>query len=200
MRKEDHRLVTGTGAFTDDTEVPGALWAVFVRSPYAHAAIRGFDTKQAMVIPGARLVITGADWHAAGLGGIPVQRRLTDSDGNPPRDAPWMVLAHDRARHVGMPVAVCVAETHDAAEAMASAVKIDWQPLPVAPSIAAALAPDAPQIWETAPGNIAFHWTLGDQAATDAAFANAAHVVEARRVSQRLVIVLHGAPRCRRQL
>ncbi|MFV0294912.1 MAG: xanthine dehydrogenase family protein molybdopterin-binding subunit, partial [Hyphomicrobiaceae bacterium] len=189
MRKEDLRLVKGAGSFTDNIAVEGALWASFVRSPHAHADIGGFDTAAAMAIAGARLVITGADWQAAGLGAIPVQRRLTDSEGNPPKAAPWTVLAADRARHVGMPVAVCVAETKAEAEAMADAVEVDWRPRAAAPTLASALADGAPELWQSAPGNIAFHWTLGDKAATERAFAEADHIVEVRRVSQRLVIV-----------
>jgi carbon-monoxide dehydrogenase large subunit len=187
-RVEDQRLVTGAGTFTDDALVEGALWGAFVRSPHAHADIGTIDKAPAMAIPGARLVLTGADWQAAGLGAIPVQQRLTDALGRPPREAPWPVLAHDRARHVGTPVALCVAETKAQAEAMALAVAVDWQPLPAVPTIVEALAPGASQLWPSAPGNVAFRWTLGDRAAVDQAFARAAHVVEAHRTSQRVVI------------
>ncbi|MDX2159030.1 MAG: xanthine dehydrogenase family protein molybdopterin-binding subunit [Hyphomicrobiaceae bacterium] len=188
MRKEDYRLVTGAGAFTDDTPAEGALWAAFVRSPHAHAGIRGIDKTAAMAVAGARLVLTGADWQAAGFGPIPIQRRLVDAEGKPPRDAPWPVLAHDVARHVGVPVAMCVGDTREAAEAMALAVAVDYAPLTAVTAIADALADGAPQIWPSAPGNVAFRWTLGDRSAVDAAFAEAAHVVEARRTSQRVVI------------
>jgi carbon-monoxide dehydrogenase large subunit len=188
MRKEDLRLVTGTGAFTDDTPVDGALWAAFVRSPHAHAVIGTIDQAPALAVPGARLVLTGADWQAAGFGAVPVQQRLVDAEGRPPREAPWPVLAHDRVRHVGVPVALCVAETREAAEAMALALVVDYRPLAVAATIADALAPGAPEIWPSAPGNVAFRWSLGERAATEAAFRDAPIVVEAARTSQRVVI------------
>ncbi len=188
MRVEDHRLITGTGAFTDDTAAEGAFWAAFARSPHAHATIRTIDKSGAMQVPGARLVLTGDDWRAAGFGGVPVQQRLTDLDGRPPRAAPWPVLAHDKVRHVGEPVALCVGETRDAAEEMASALSVDYAPLAAAALIEDALAPGAPELWPSAPGNVAFRWTLGDRAAVDTGFAAAAHVVEASRTSQRVVI------------
>ncbi|MGE0769345.1 MAG: xanthine dehydrogenase family protein molybdopterin-binding subunit, partial [Hyphomicrobiaceae bacterium] len=104
MRVEDDRLITGSGAFTDDTPAEGALWAAFVRSPHAHARLRAIDKTRAMLIAGAHLVLTGEDWRDAGLGTIPMQRRLVDADGQPPRGAPWPVLAQDQVRHVGEPV------------------------------------------------------------------------------------------------
>ncbi|MEZ5816267.1 MAG: xanthine dehydrogenase family protein molybdopterin-binding subunit [Hyphomicrobiaceae bacterium] len=188
MRVEDHRLITGSGAFTDDTEVEGALWAAYARSPHAHASLGPIDRTAAMRIPGARLVLTGEDWRAAGYGAVPVQQRLVDADGKPPRAAPWPILAHAKVRHVGEPVALCVADTQRAAEEMALALAIDYTPLPAVPLIADALAPGAPELWSSAPGNVVFRWQLGDREAVDAGFAEAAHVVEARRTSQRVVI------------
>ncbi|MGE0769493.1 MAG: xanthine dehydrogenase family protein molybdopterin-binding subunit, partial [Hyphomicrobiaceae bacterium] len=124
----------------------------------------------------------------AGLGTIPMQRRLVDADGQPPRGAPWPVLAQDQVRHVGEPVAMCVAETREAADEMVSALAVDYVPLPAAALIEAAVAPGAPQLWGAAAGNVAFRWALGDRAAVDAAFNAARHVVEVRRTSQRVII------------
>lgn len=169
IRVEDQRLVTGQGAFTDDAPAEGALWGVFARAEYAHADIRGIDKTKAMGLPGARMV-------------------LTDVDGRPPREAPWPVLAMGKVRHVGETVALCVADTKRQAEDMALAVAVDYAPLPAVALIADALMPGAPELWASAPGNVAFRWSLGDRAATDAGFAKAAHVVEARRTSQRVVI------------
>ncbi len=98
------------------------------------------------------------------------------------------MLAHGKVRHVGEPVALCVAETKVAAEEMAIALAIDYAPLATAALIADALDPGAPELWPSAPGNVAFRWTLGDRSAVDAAFAGAAHVVEVRKTSQRVVI------------
>ncbi len=188
IRVEDQRLVTGQGAFTDDVPADGALWGVFVRAEHAHADIRGIDTTKAMALPGAQLVLTGADWNAAGLGTIPVQQRLTDADGRSPREAPWPVLASGKVRHVGETVALCVADTKRQAEDMALAVAVDYAPLPAVALICDALASGAPELWPSAPGNVAFRWSLGNRAETDAAFAKAAHVVEVERTSQRVVI------------
>ena len=188
MRVEDQRLITGTGAFTDDTVAEGALWGAFARSPHAHAALGRIDRDAAMRIPGARLVLTGEDWAAAGFGPVPMQQRLVDGEGRPPRAAPWPILAHGKVRHVGEPVALCVADTKAAAEDMVTALVIDYTPIAAVALVSDALRPGVPEIWPSAPGNVAFRWTLGDRAATDAAFASAVHVVEARKVSQRVVI------------
>ncbi len=188
IRVEDQRLITGAGAFTDDTLAEGSLWGVFVRAPHAHAEILGIDKRAAMACPGARLVLDGKDWRAAGLGSIPMQQRLVDAEGRPPREAPWSVLADGHVRHVGEPVALCVATTAIAAEEMALALAVDYRALPAVSAIVDALAPGAPQLWPSAPGNVAFHWTLGDRDAVDAAFATAAHVVTASRASQRVII------------
>lgn len=188
-RLEDERLLTGRGRFTDNLDHPGALWAVFVRSPHAHAEIKAVHKAAAMAVPGARLVIDGEDAVKAGIKPIPVAQRLTDADGKPPRESPWRSLAADRVRHVGECVALCVADTEIAAQKMADAVTVDYEELPSVTDTRATREAGAPQLWPSAPGNIAFQWTLGDKAATAAAFAQAHHVVETEIKSQRLIIV-----------
>ena len=187
-RLEDERLLTGRGVFTDDIEAPDALVAVMVRSPHAHAELRSIASAEAMRIAGARLVLTGADLQAAGIKPIAIAPRLVDPQGQPPRAAPWPILATDRVRHVGEPVALCVAETEAAARAMAEAVTVDYAPLPAVSDLADAKSSGAPQLHASAPGNLAFHWELGDQDAVAAAFSGAAHVVEVKRTSQRVII------------
>ncbi|MBS0242199.1 MAG: xanthine dehydrogenase family protein molybdopterin-binding subunit, partial [Proteobacteria bacterium] len=170
MRVEDQRLVTGTGSFTDDAEADGALWGAFARSPHAHARLGRIDHAAAMAVPGARLVLTGEDWAKAGLGDIATGNRLVDSEGRPPRQAPWPVLARDKVRHVGQTVALCVAESKEGAEEMAARLDIAFGPLAAVAQIEDAVRAGAPQIWETAPGNVAFQWSLGDAQAVRAAF------------------------------
>ncbi len=187
-RIEDDRLLTGRGRFTDDLPAPGALWGTFVRSPHAHAAIRSIDRRAAMAVPGARRVIDGAEAAAAGLKPIPVAQRLTDKDGRPPRSTPWRALALGRVRHAGECVALCVADTKAAAEAMAEAMGVTYDELQSITDVEAAVRPGALEIWQEAPGNIAFQWTLGDKAAVDAVFASASHVVTTKVVSQRVII------------
>ena len=187
-RIEDERLLTGRGRFTDDLAAPGALWATFVRAPNAHAEIAGIDTTAAMTVHGARLVLDGQAAAKAGLKPLPVAQRLTDAAGKPPRNAPWRTLALERVRHVGECVALCVADTREAADAMAEALAVDYRALPSVTDLLGAVKAGAPQLWPDATGNVAFHWTLGDGAATNAAMAAAQHVVEVAVKSQRVVV------------
>ena len=187
-RVEDERLLTGRGRFTDDLAVPGALWGVFVRSVHAHAEIGGTDRAAALALPGARLVLDGADAVRAGLKPIPVTQRLVDADGRPPRETPWRALAVERVRHVGECVALCVADTPEAAARMAEALTIDYRALPSVTDVTAATQPGAPELWPSAPGNVAFKWTLGDRSAVDAAVKSAAHVVDVEVTSQRVIV------------
>jgi carbon-monoxide dehydrogenase large subunit len=186
-RIEDLRLLTGQGRFTDDLPAEGALAAAFVRSPYAHAELGPIETA-AMAVPGARLVLTGADIEAASLKPIPVAARLTDADGKGPTLSPWPALAQGRVRHVGEVVALCVAETPAQALDMVERIAVDYRPLPVVIGFERALADNAEQIWPAAPRNVALHWTIGDLTATDRALGTSPLVVEVALSSQRLVI------------
>lgn len=174
-RIEDRRLLRGLGRYTDDHAVPGALHLVLVRSPYAHAAFSAIDSTAALAMPGVAGVITGVDLVGLGTLQTSVQRHLPD--GSPMPRPPYRVLATDRARFVGDPVAAVLAETRAQARDAAEAVLVDWQELPSVTDAAAAF--DAgPEVWpELAPGNLCFLFRQGDKAATDAAFARAAHVV-----------------------
>lgn len=189
-RREDQRLLTGRGRFTDDFAAPDALWGAFVRSAHAHADITAIDTAAAMAISGARLVLTGEQAARAGLNPIPVAPRLTDREGHSPRTPPWECLARLRVRHAGQCVALCVADTRAAAEAMVEAVDVSWRELPGVVDVRRAIEPTAPQLWPDAPANTAFRWGLGDAIATEAAFQRAAYIVEVRDlISQRVVVV-----------
>ena len=136
-RKEDFRLLTGRGRFGDDIVLPRQTQAGFVRSPYAHARIVAVDKTAALAAPGVLAVLTGADYAAAGLGPIPhnpglsappdVQARLTDG---PPIATSHYPLPADRARFVGEPVALVVAETIASAKDAAELVDVTYEPLP----------------------------------------------------------------------
>jgi carbon-monoxide dehydrogenase large subunit len=187
-RREDARFLTGAGRYTADLDVTGALHLHVLRSPHAHARVLGVETGAARAMPGVRLILTGADSAAAGLGPLPCPA-VVNTIGPlivPERHA----LAGDRVRHVGEPVACVVAETAAQALDAAEAIEVSYDPLPAAVDGRAALAPGAPQVWEQAPGNRAFRFERGDRAATEAAFARAAHVVSLDLVNQRL----HAAP------
>src|SRR5215470_4765705 len=124
QRREDLRLVRGGGRFTADENLPGQVYAVMVRSPHAHAHIRGIAKDKALAAPGVLAVLTGADWLAEGLKPIPhkpwsphpAEAQLKNSSGAPPFEAPHFPLPADKARFVGEAVALIVAETLAAAK------------------------------------------------------------------------------------
>ncbi|HUK59189.1 MAG TPA: molybdopterin cofactor-binding domain-containing protein, partial [Stellaceae bacterium] len=186
-RTEDRRFLTGRGTYTDDINRPGQLHAVFVRSPHAHAELRGVDTAAAKRAAGVAAVYTGADIAAAGLGTLPCGWGVKSKDGTPMAEPPHPILAQGRVRHVGDPVAVVIAETHEQASDAAEAVKVDYRVLPAAVTVDNAAKPGAPLVYDNVPGNICYDWAIGDNAAADAAFAKAAHVTKLDLVNNRLV-------------
>ena len=186
-RMEDDALLRGEGRFTDDTAPAGAGRVVFVRSPYAHARITGVDLAAARAMPGVRLVASGAELLAAGIGPMPVGVPFPRGDGKPAQTPPRPLLAHDRVRHVGEAVAVVVADTLQQARDAAEAVLVDTEDLPAVADVEAALRPDAPRVVDGGPDNLCAEARHGDAAATDAAFAQAAHVVALDLLNPRVV-------------
>src|SRR5262245_585551 len=189
-RREDPRFITGRGRYVDDLKLPGMTYAAFVRSPHSHARIRSIDVSQAKAHPGVVAVFIGKDM--AGVNSLPCGWDLRKAKNIPGvvQDltmVPHMPLTGDVARHVGDPVAVVIADSQSAAVDAAEKVRVDWEPLPSVTATDTAAAPGTVQIHADAPGNVAFKWALGDAAATDAAFRNAATTVKKRIVNQRLV-------------
>jgi len=185
-RKEDFRFITGNGRYTDDLAKAGQTYAVFVRSPHAHARINSVDIAPALKIPGVVAVLTGADLDADGVKGLICGWMIHSKDGSPMKMGGHPALALNRVRHVGDQLAVVIGETMGAAAAGAEAVAVEYEILP------AVLAPEDAQaspalIHDEAPGNVIYNWHLGDEARTKAAFAGAAHVVELDIVNNRLV-------------
>ncbi len=181
-RLEDARFLTGRGVFVDDVNDAGQAWVHVVRSPHAHALIDRIDTVAARAMPGVFGIYTHQD--IADLGLLPCATQVATV-------APMIVpsrpaLAHQRVRHVGDAVAFVVATTASAARDAAEQVAVDYIPLPSVVEAAAALAVDAPAIWDT--GNESYRFQRGDQAAVQAAFNKAPHVVEIDVVNNRLVI------------
>jgi len=187
-RKEDARLLRGQGRFTDDFSLPGQLHAAMVRSPLPHARIRGIDTGAARSSPGVAGVFTGVECAADGLGAIPhnpvpstkYDMKLTGPGGAEIFVGPHVPLPADKVRHVGEAVAMVVAETRAQALDAAELVEVDYEELPYATTSWEAAQKDAPVVWDEAPDNVLVETMFGDAAATDAAFARAAHVVRAR--------------------
>ena len=185
-RREDARLLTGRGRFTDDFSRPGEAYAAIVRSPHPHARILSVEASRAGALPGVLGVFTGADCAADGLAPlrhspVPSTRfdmKLTGPGGGPIFCGPHALLAADRARHVGEAVAMVVGESPGAALDGAEAVAVAYEELPAIRDVAAARAPGAPLVWDEAPDNLLVNTWFGDKAATERAFAAAAHVVE----------------------
>src|SRR5256885_9019239 len=185
-RKEDARFIRGQGNYVDDVQLKGMLYGDIVRSPYAHALIKSIDSSAAMQVPGVVAVITGKDLDAAGLAWMPTLSADTEA-----------VLALDRVHFQMQEVAFVVATNRYAAADGVAAVEVDYEPLQVVVDPKKALDPDAPLLRpdkkDKQPTNQIYHWEVGDRAATDATFAEAA--VNGRDVKQDIYIPrIHPAP------
>ncbi len=185
-RFEDSRLLTGRGRYQDDVTLPRQCHAVFVRSPHAHARIRAIDTEAASRAPGVVAIYTGADYAADGLGMPKANMPRKKADGSPMFAPQRPALVVDRARYVGDPVAMVIAETLEQAKDAAELVAVDYEALPSTTSTADAAEPGAPRVWDENPDNISHTLERGDRASTDAAFARAAFVVRRRYVITRV--------------
>jgi carbon-monoxide dehydrogenase large subunit len=182
-RKEDFRLVTGQGRYTDDVNLPGQAHAVMVRSPHAHARIGAIDIGAAMAVPGVLAVLTGRDFVADGLRPIPhkvwsphpAELKLRERAAT--FTSPHYPLPSDKARFVGEAVAMVVATSTPAARDGAERIAIDYEVLPAITDTVAATRDDAPLLFEGTGSNVVVDGELGDEGATAAAFARAAHIV-----------------------
>ena len=188
VRTEDKRLLSGGGQYTDDTSIAGQAYARFTRSQIAHGEIRSIDTTAAAAMPGVLAIYTGADLRADGIGNIPSGLPLKNRDGSPYIVPPRTGLAVGRVRHVGEPIAVVIAETAAQAQEAADAVVVDLNPLPVVTDAEDAVKDGAPQLHEEAPGNVCLDYFIGDEAACEKAFADAAHVTSLRIDNTRMVV------------
>ncbi|MGL4811728.1 MAG: xanthine dehydrogenase family protein molybdopterin-binding subunit [Beijerinckiaceae bacterium] len=187
VRKEDKRFITGKGRYTDDINRPGQAYAYFVRSPHAHATIKGIEKAAAEGMPGVLAIYTGDDIAADKVGGLICGWMIHNKDGSPMRAGGHPALAQGKVRYVGDHVAVVIAETQAQARDAAEAVQVSYNVLPAIVSMADAVKPGAAVIHDVAPDNSVYNWHLGDKAATDAAFAKAAHVTKLDLVNNRLV-------------
>jgi carbon-monoxide dehydrogenase large subunit len=175
-RREDVRFVTGTGRYTSDIQPDGLAHAVFVRSPYAHAHVRGIDATSAEATPGVIAILTGADLVADGLGAMPTSLATTRPDGTPSPKTERFPLVPDTVRSVGEPVAIVIAETAAQAMDAAELVDVSYEDLPAVTDAREALAPEAPRVWpDRSPDNVGFHWSKGDAARVDEIMAGAHH-------------------------
>ncbi|MDE3075457.1 MAG: xanthine dehydrogenase family protein, partial [Chloroflexota bacterium] len=178
-RREDPRLITGAGIFTDDVEVQASLHVAFVRSPHAHARIVSIDTSAAAAAPGVIAVVAGRDV----LDVPPVP------PGFVPPTAPAVpltpILPAEKVTYVGQAVAAVAAEDPYAAADAAELVQVEYEPLPAVSDPVKALEKDAPQIYANVPGNAAFTMMSGSDD-VEAALKEADEVVTIRVVNNRL--------------
>ena len=183
---EAPRLVTGKGRYTDDVTLPRQAYAVFLRSPHAHADIVRLVTAEAEKLPGVLAILTGKDYAADGLGPVigisPLKRR----DGSPMFRPPRPALVADRVRHIGQSVAIVVAESIAQAKDAAEHIDVEFAPLSAHVTTADANDPETPEIWDGCPNNEPVYVEHGDEAAVDAALAGAAHVVREHFVVNRV--------------
>ena len=204
-RREDLRLITGNGRYTDDLAPRDAVHACFLRSLYAHARITSIDVSAALDRPGVLAVLTAADYAADGHG--PIKQLPNPADaveldrpafesrpGHPVFESLHPVLADGVVRFPGEAVAMVVAESAAAARDALEYIDVDYEPLEAVSQSRDAILPGAPQLFEEAPGNLAFDLDYGDAAATDAAIDGAEIVLSHEFVNQR-VIALHMEPR-----
>ena len=187
-RSEDPRLLSGGGRYTDDFNAPGQAHAAFLRSTAAHGEIARLDVAAVAGAPGVLAVYTGADLEADGIGRIPCPVPMKNRDGSAPSVPPRPALAVGRVRHVGDPVAVVIAETAAQARDAAERIPFEVAPLPVAATVARALEPGAPELWDCCPGNVFLDFHMGDEAAVDAAIAGADRVTRIRLDNTRMVV------------
>ena len=185
-RREDERFLTGAGQYTDDVTLHGQTYAVFLRSPYAHARIRSIDTTAARQAPGVVAIFTGADIAASKIGGLPCGWLIHSKDGTPMKEPAHPILAHDKVRHVGDQVALVVAESVLQAKDAAELIEVDYDELPAVINISRADGA-ASSVHDDVPGNVCYDWGHGNKDAVDAAFAVAAKVSALEFVNNRLI-------------
>ena len=186
LRREDARFLTGAGQYTDDVTLHGQTYAVFLRSPYAHARIRSIDTTAARNAPGVVAIFTGADIAASKIGGLPCGWLIHSKDGSPMKEPPHPIIAHDKVRHVGDQVALIVAESVLQAKDAAELVEVDYEELPAVIDIRTADT-NPSSVHDEVPGNTCYDWGHGNKDAVDAAFAVAAKVSSLEFNNNRLI-------------
>src|ERR1700722_12539426 len=177
-RKEDLRLLTGRGCYSDDFNFPGQAYGAALRSPHAHALIRSIDVAAARTMPGVLDVLTGEEARKDGLKPIPhlvapgpaPDIVLHNRDGSPVPAVPHPILPIDRVRHVGTAIAFVIAETVAAAKDAAERIVVEYEPLPTVIDAKDAVEETAPRLYDDLP-NIMIDAEIGDAAATAEVFA-----------------------------
>ena len=186
-RREDVRFLTGNGRYTDDINLRGQAHVYFLRSDVAHGRLTSVDTAEAEAMPGVLKIFTGADF--AEVGGMPCGWQVTDKHGQPMQEPKHPVLAHEKVRHVGEPIAAVVAETLAQARDAAEAIALEIEELPAVVNMKDALKDDAPKVHDDLSSNLCYDWGFVEEnkEAVNKAFEEAAHVTTLELVNNRLV-------------
>ena len=187
-RIEDDRFITGQGSYVGDVDIDNVAYAYVVRSPFAHAKINAINVDDAAAAPGILAVYTAADLAADGIGDQPCGVTHPRPDGKEAYQACRRILARDRIMHLGEPVALIVAETKEAAVDAGELLDIDTDELDVVVDTIGAQAEGARLVWDEVPGNVAFVWKKGDEAALEAAKSQAAQVTRLESHVTRVVV------------
>jgi carbon-monoxide dehydrogenase large subunit len=187
-RSEDPVLLRGEGHYSDDFNLPGQAYAVIVRSPMAHGAIRRIGVAAARALPGVLAVYTAADLQKGGIGPLPARQVMNNRDGTPMLQPVRHALATGKVRYVGEAIAAVIAETVAQAKDAAEAAEVDIEALPAVTEPSAATAPGAPRLYDDVPENVGLDFHFGDSPAVAEAFARAAHVTRLELRSNRIVV------------
>ena len=186
LRREDQRFLTGNGQYTDDVHMQRETAGVFLRSPHAHARIKSIKLDAAKKAPGVIAIFTGQDLLDAKVNGLPCGWLINNKDGTPMKEPAHPCLAQGKVRHVGDQVALIVAETQWQAKDAAELIEVDYDTLPAVVDTGSANSVKT-LVHDDVPGNLCYDWGHGDKAATDAAFAKAAHVTKLSFINNRLI-------------
>lgn len=186
-RTEDLRLITGHGKYTDDVDLPGQAFAVFARSPHAHAKLLSVDVSAAREAPGVVAVLTFDEIEAMGAGRLICMAPLKSKDGSMFKASEQPFLAHGKVRFVGEAVAMVVAETPEQAKDAAELVMADYETLEAVGTLEAVEAGAGIAIWDSAPDNLCLDWAQGDEVGVTDAFARAAFTASIDVVQNRVV-------------
>lgn len=182
-RREDPRLLTGAGRYVDDIKPQDSLAGYVFRSPLAHARIKSIDIAEAESFPGVHLIITSKDLEASGVKNSISTTLVKNRDGNRAAKTTRPILATDKVRFVGEPVAFIVADTPEIAKDAAELIDVDFEEL----DAHLALAPGGEQLHPETPDNLAFDWADGDEEEVDKIFKSADHHIKLQIDHNRII-------------
>ena len=186
-RVEDNRFIKGEGQYTDDFNMKNQTYAVYVRSPHAHATINSVDVSKAEAMDGVLKIFTGQDIADAGIVGSIAGWQVDFKNGDTMKEPPHPIMVADKVRHVGDAVALVVAEDRFTAKDASELVKVDYEVLDAVVDPKAATEDGAPLVHDDVPNNTIYDFELGNKDETDAAFENADRVIELSYHNQKLV-------------